>query len=238
MDSAFAQRWYNQVGANRVIEAAALLLETIFLAEVARQIILTPKMVSNLTQLLLSAKSGDQQARAELVRLAYDDLHSLAQVQMANQSPGHTLTTTALVNEVSIKLLEKSQTPSGGRAQFLAFASTAMRNVLIDHARAKCRQKRGGGLKPVQLEEALVAAQQQPEELLDLHEALERFAEIDQRRSRVVEMRYFGGMSLVETAEALDVSVGTVKRDWEVARLWLLKELQAGQIDEGETDVD
>ena len=195
-------------------------------------------MDQNLSQLLQCAQSGDRDARTELIQLAYDDLRALAQAQMAHQSPGHTLTTTALVNEVSVKLLERSQAPSGSRAQFLAFAATAMRNVLIDHARGKCRHKRGGGRKPLQLQEALVAAQEQPTELIDLHQALERLAEIDERRSRVIEMRYFGGMSLAETAEALAISVGTVKRDWEVARLWLLKQLQSDNSLAGGSSVD
>lgn len=195
-------------------------------------------MDQNLSQLLQTAKKGDRHARVDLIKLVYNDLHRLAEMQMAQQSPGHTLTTTALVHEVSVKLLEQSQAPSDSRAQFLAFAATAMRNVLIDHARGKCRQKRGSGRKPLQLEEAIVAAQQQPAELLDLHEALDRFALIDARRSRVVEMRYFGGLSLAETAEALNISVGTVKRDWEVARLWLLKNLQADHSIAGGPGVD
>lgn len=182
----------------------------------------------DVTQLLLRAKQGDSDARAELVRAAYEDLRRLARRQMRDQPLDHTLTSTALVHEVSAKILEKSGVAPESRGEFLAFAATAMRNVLIDHARSKGRQKRGGQRRKLQLEEALVAAEQQPEELLHLDEALSRLAEIDRRRSQVVEMRYFGGMTIGEVGTALGVSPATVKRDWEVAKLWLLRELKQG----------
>ena len=188
-------------------------------------------MANDLSQLFQCAQSGDRKARADLIRRAYDDLRRLARAQMANQRPDHTLTATALVHEVSAKLLQQSQEPSTSRGQFLALAAAAMRNYLIDHARGRARQKRGGGRRPLHLEEACVAAVDQPDQLLELHEALERLAEVDQRRSRVVELRYFGGMSIVETAQVLNTSPATVKRDWQVARIWLFNELkQAGQI--------
>lgn len=183
-------------------------------------------MANDLSQLFQSAQTGDRQARADLIRRAYDDLRRLARAQMANQRPDHTLTATALVHEVSAKLLQQSQEPSTSRGQFLALAAVAMRNFLIDHARGKARQKRGGGQRPLHLEEACVAAEDQPDELLELHEALGRLADVDQRRSRVVELRYFGGMSIDETAQVLEVSPATVKRDWQVARMWLFSELQ------------
>lgn len=186
------------------------------------------------SQLLIRAGQGDRAARDQLIGVAYDDLRALAGAQMRDQPPHHTLTATALVHEVSAKLLEKSGAPRGlNRGQFFAYVATAMRRTLVDHARAKAQQKRGGGRSPLQLDEAMVAAEQQPEALVQLHEALDRFAEFDPRRCKVVEMRYFGGMSICETAEALGLSPATVKRDWEVARLWLLRELQQGEADVG-----
>jgi len=164
--------------------------------------------------------------RRQLVQTVYDDLRKLASRQMASQNPGHTLTATALVNEVSLRLLSDNGIPPQDRSQFLAYASRAMRNMLIDHARSKGRQKRGGDHKLFSFHEAVVAANEQSEELLQLHDALERLAVLLPRKAQVVEMRYFGGMQLSEVAEALEISVATVKRDWEVAKTMLLQELQ------------
>ncbi len=182
----------------------------------------------DLSQLLQQAKLGDQSARADLVRVAYEDLRRIARGQMRDQSPNHTLTSTALVHEVSARLLEQSHVPQGSRGEFLAYAATAMRRVLIDHARAKGSHKRGGRRQKLQLDEALSAAEEQSAELLELDEALQALQEIDPRRSQVVEMRYFAGMSIEEIAEALVISPATVKRDWTVAKLWLARELNAG----------
>ncbi|MDC0936554.1 ECF-type sigma factor [Pirellulales bacterium] len=181
-----------------------------------------------LSQLLEQARKGDADARADVVRVAYEDLRRLARRLMNEQRPDHTLTSTALVHEVSARLLEKSHIPSDSRGEFMAYAATAMRRVLIDHARAKGSRKRGGRQQKLQLDEALTAAEQQPAELLELDEALQRLQEIDPRRSRVVEMRYFAGMRIDEVAQALEVSEATVKRDWTVAKLWLARELNGG----------
>jgi RNA polymerase sigma factor (TIGR02999 family) len=179
----------------------------------------------DLSQLLQQARQGNQEARSNLVRLAYVDLQRIARQRIKRQRPGHTLTATALVHEVTIRLLEKSHVPCGDSNAFLSYVATAMRRVLIDHARGRNRVKRGGGGEKIQLTEALTAAEQQPDELLALDEALQRLAEIDPRRARVVEMRYFAGMEIDEIATALSVSAATVKRDWQVARLWLAREL-------------
>lgn len=188
----------------------------------------------DISQLLQQAGQGDRAARDKLIGAAYDDLKALAGVQMRDQPLHHTLTATALVHEISAKLLERSDAAAGlTRGQFFAYAATAMRRILVDHARAKGQQKRGGGQRPLTLNEAMVAARHQPVELIELHDALDRLAEIDARRSKVVELRYFGGMSITETAEALDLSPATVKRDWEVARLWLFRELRQGEADVG-----
>ena len=159
-----------------------------------------------LSQLLQRARRGDQNARADLVRVAYEDLRLLARHQMRGERPEHTLTATALVHEVSTQLLEQSNVPTGGRSAYLAYVATAMRRVLIDHARAKGRTKRGGSLQKLQLDEALAAAEKQSGDLLDLDDALQKLSEIDPRRGQVVEMRYFAGMEISEIAVALDVS--------------------------------
>ena len=135
-----------------------------------------------LSQLLQQAKQGDRDARADLVRVAYEDLRRLARGQMSQQRPDHTLTSTALVHEVSARLLEKSRVPSESRGEFMAYAATAMRRVLIDHARAKGSQKRGGRQQKLKLDEALTAAEEQPSELLELDEALKKLQDIDPRR--------------------------------------------------------
>jgi RNA polymerase sigma-70 factor (ECF subfamily) len=179
----------------------------------------------DITQILQSADSGDSQARADLVQAVYHDLRALAGRKMSNERQDHTLSATALVNEVSMKILSEGDVPTASRGQFFAYASKAMRNFLIDHARTRGRQKRGGDRKRVLVEEAMIACDQQSEDLLALNEALELLGEIDARKAQVVEMRYFGGMSLPEVATALDVSVATVKRDWDVAKTWLLSRL-------------
>jgi RNA polymerase sigma-70 factor, ECF subfamily len=181
----------------------------------------------NVTQLLERATQGDSDARGELIRATYDQLRLMAAARMRGERPDHTLTATALVHEVSIQLLAQSDLSANNQGQFLALAAKAMRNLLVDHARARGRQKRGGGRQKLVLDEALVAGEEQNEELLDLDEALERFSQLDARKSQVVELRYFGGLSIEQTAEILGTSPATVKRDWDVARAWLLRELRS-----------
>jgi RNA polymerase sigma factor (TIGR02999 family) len=178
----------------------------------------------NVNQLLERACQGDSSARAELIGATYGQLRALAAAHMRDERPDHTLTATALVHEVSLQLLEGITVTANHRGQFLALA--AMRNLLIDHARARGRQKRGGSLQKLSLDEALATCDERSQELVDLDEALERFGQIDARKAQVVELRYFGGLSIQETAQILELSPATVKRDWEVARAWLLRELQ------------
>ncbi|GAB5407234.1 MAG: sigma-70 family RNA polymerase sigma factor [Aureliella sp.] len=180
----------------------------------------------NLTEVLQQAGDGDADARGQLIQIAYDDLRRLAAWQMARQRPDHSLTSTALVNEVSIKLLGDNDIPTENRAKFFAYVSRAMRNLLIDHARTKGRQKRGGDRAKFSFEEAMIAAHEQSEQLLALDLAMEELAVIQPRKAQVVEMRYFGGMTLEEIGQALDISLATVKRDWEVARTLLLRALK------------
>ncbi|MDA8744815.1 sigma-70 family RNA polymerase sigma factor [Rubripirellula amarantea] len=183
----------------------------------------------DLTQILTAANAGDAEARSQLIQAAYNDLRQLAAGKMANERQDHTLSSTALVHEVSMKLLDDSRVPTESRGQFFAYASKAMRNLLIDHARTKGRQKRGGDRQKFSFDEALVACDEQRDEFLALNSALEKLAELEPRKAQVVEMRYFGGLSNQEIASALETSLATVKRDWEVARTWLLKTL----MDEG-----
>jgi RNA polymerase sigma factor (TIGR02999 family) len=187
----------------------------------------------DVTQLLERATQGDSDARGELIRASYDRLRALAAARMRDERPDHTLTATALVHEVSLQLLQQSDLPLDNQGRFLALAAKAMRNLLVDHARARRRQKRGGERQKMSLDESLVAHDEQSEVLIDLDEVLERFSHIDPRKSQVVELRYFGGLSIPETAEILGTSPATVKRDWEVARAWLLRELQSenGRVD-------
>lgn len=180
----------------------------------------------DLSELLIRANQGDEVAHGDLVQAAYDDLRDLARLQMRGERPDHTLTATALVHEVSSRMLTQSSVPTSSRAEFLSYVAAAMRNLLVSHARAKRTAKRGGAEQRVQLAEALTAAQEHPAELLELNDALARLAEIDPRRASVVEMRYFAGMSIEEVAKALGASPATVKRDWTAAKLWLASELE------------
>jgi RNA polymerase sigma factor (TIGR02999 family) len=180
----------------------------------------------NLKPLLERACQGDAQARGELIKATYDQLRVLAAASMRAERLDHTLTATALVHELSLQLLEGAAVTASSHAQFLALAAKAMRNLLIDHARGRARQKRGGQYEKLALNESLVASEEQGQDLVDLDEALQRFSQLDARKGQVVELRYFGGLSIEETAQVLNVSPATVKRDWEVARAWLLRELK------------
>jgi RNA polymerase sigma-70 factor, ECF subfamily len=179
-----------------------------------------------LDQLLERACQGDANARGELIRATYDQLRALAAAHMRGERADHTLTATALVHEVSLQLLEGTKVKANDHGQFLALAAKAMRNLLIDHARARGRQKRGGSRERLTLNESLATCNERNQELVDLNEALERFSQIDSRKAQVVELRYFGGLSVQETAQIMNVSPATIKRDWEVAKAWLLRELQ------------
>jgi RNA polymerase sigma factor (TIGR02999 family) len=181
------------------------------------------------TQLLSRAREGDSQARDELLNALYDELRNLARACFRGERPGHTLQATALVNEVCLRLLSTDTLPGQNRTQFRAFVAKAMRHVLIDHARERSRRKRGGGRGKVPLDEDLLVEDKPAVDILALDEALERLAAIDGRKAQVVELRYFGGLSIDEVAAHLEVSAVTVKRDWEVARTWLEAELRKGE---------
>jgi RNA polymerase sigma factor (TIGR02999 family) len=177
------------------------------------------------TQLLAAWRNGQPEALDQLMPLVYDELRRLARHYMAREGPGHTLQTTALVNEAYLRLAGQQPVDWQNRAHFFAVAAQVMRHLLVDHARARQYQKRGGGAQRVELEEAMVIAPEQDVELLALDEALSRLAALDLRKSRLVELRYFGGLSAAETAEVLGLSEITVKREWLKAKAWLYREL-------------
>ena len=181
---------------------------------------------SEITRLLHRWTAGDARARDELVPLIYDRLRQLARQRLRYTPGDHSLDTTALVHEAYIRLVDVRQVDLPDRASFLALASKVMRNLLVDHARARTAAKRGGGRTPVPLEEALVMSDGQLELISDLDAALERLERLNPRQSALLEQRYFGGLSMEEAAQALGVSVATVKRDLRSARAWLALELR------------
>ena len=179
----------------------------------------------DVTRLLQAWSDGDETALARLLPLVEADLRRLARACMRHERNGHTLQPTALVNEAFLRLAGARRLEWQDRAHFMGIAARLMRRVLVDHARTRGYQKRGGGAERVSLDGALLEAAQRPLDVIELDRALETFATVDARRSRVVELRFFGGLTLEETAEVLNVSSETVKRDWRVAKLWLLREL-------------
>jgi len=157
--------------------------------------------------------------------LVHQELRRLARVQMRGERDNHTLQTTALVNEAFMRLIDLRRIQWQDRAHFMALSARLMRRVLVDHARSRNSQKRGGGAAPVALDDALVPSPERGADLVALDDALENLARVDPRKSQVVELRFFGGLSVEETAEALSVSPETVMRDWRLAKSWLLREI-------------
>ncbi len=177
------------------------------------------------TQWLQAWSEGDQQALEQLTPLVYKELHRLAHRYMARERPGHTLQTTALVNEAYVRLTDARQVHWQNRTHFFAVSAQLMRRILVDIARARGYQKRGGGTQRITLNEALVGPQEKGWDLVALDDALKALAVNDARKSRVVELRFFGGLSVDETAEVLRVSPETVKRDWKMAKAWLARDM-------------
>jgi RNA polymerase sigma factor (TIGR02999 family) len=177
------------------------------------------------SQLLRAWSEGDQDALDKLMPLVYDELRLMAKRHMDRQSPGHTLQTTALIHEAYLRLVDQKEARWQNRAHFFAVAARAMRHILVDYARARHAAKRGGAGHVVSLDEAAVVSEERTSEMVALDDALESLAAVDRRKCQVVELRYFGGLSVGETAEVLKVSPETVARDWRLARTWLLREL-------------
>jgi RNA polymerase sigma factor (TIGR02999 family) len=183
------------------------------------------------TQLLQAWGDGDERALEKLTPLVYGELHQLAQRYMAREAPGHTLQTTALVHEVYLRLVDFRKISWQNRAYFFGVCARLMRQILVDFARSRRRLKRGGEAPRVSLEEAFVVSLEAPANLLALDEALDALAALEPRKSRVVELRFFGGLSVEETAEVLKVSEETILRDWRLAKAWLLREMSEGNRD-------
>jgi RNA polymerase sigma factor (TIGR02999 family) len=173
------------------------------------------------TQLLVAWGSGDQAARDELMPLVYEELRRLAHQCIRRERPGHTLQTSALLNEAYLRLIDQKNINWQDRAHFFGIAARLMRQVLVDYARKRRYAKRGGDAHRVPLDEAMIVSEERAADVVALDDALKLLAEIDPRQSQIVELRFFGGLSIDETAEVLAVSPGTVMRDWTLAKAWL-----------------
>jgi RNA polymerase sigma factor (TIGR02999 family) len=180
---------------------------------------------SEVTQLLLAWSDGDNSALEKLIPLVYDELRRLARRYMVRERSGHTLQTTALVNEAYLRMVDLKEVQWQNRAHFFAVSAQLMRHILVDFARSRGYKKRGGGTVQIPIDDALDVSTHEPSDLIALDDALNSLAEIDARKSKVVEMRFFGGLSVEETAHVLKVSPETVMRDWKMAKVWLLREI-------------
>jgi RNA polymerase sigma-70 factor, ECF subfamily len=180
---------------------------------------------SEISLLLDQCRDGQAEAFERLMELVYDDLRRLAAWQLQAERPGHTLQPTALVHEAYLKLAGQNPIEWQNKAHFFALAAQVMRHILVDHARTKQRDKRGGGQASVALDEALKLSHSREPDLIELDEALKTLAGRDARKSRIVELRYFGGLSIEETADVLGISPTTVRREWTLAKAWLRREL-------------
>ena len=186
---------------------------------------MTTHSPKEITRLLVAWSDGDESALAQLTPLVYEELHRLAHRYMSGERPGHTLQTTALVNEAYVRLIDWKNVRWQNRAHFFAASAQLMRRILVDFARLHNYQKRGGGVRAETLDEAALVAKDKGADMVALDEALNSLAELDARQSRVVELRFFGGLTNDEVAEVLKVSEATVRRDWSLARAWLHREL-------------
>ena len=178
--------------------------------------------------MLQAWSKGDKNALDQIIPIVHEELKRLAHIYMRGERPGHTLQTTALVNEAYLRLIDADNVSWQDRTHFFAVAARLMRRILVDFARSRNFQKRGGEANRVSFDEALQVSLEPDPDLVALDAALDDLAKVDQRKAEVVELRYFGGLSIEETAEALQVSEETVKRDWRLARSWLLKQLERG----------
>ena len=181
--------------------------------------------IQPISQMLKRWGRGDPTALEELMPLVYDELHRIAHRYIAQQSPGHTLQTTALLHEAYLRLVGQEEKQWENRAHFFGVAAQAMRHILVDYARAQLRDKRGGGAMRLSLDEALTLGPEHSAELIALNDALTDLAELDERQSKIVELRFFGGLTEPEIATLLQVSQRTVSSDWRLARAWLLRQM-------------
>jgi RNA polymerase sigma factor (TIGR02999 family) len=180
------------------------------------------------TQLLLELRGGNRAAVDELTPLVYQELRRIAGGQLRSERPGHTLQATALVHEAYMKLVGQREVAWQNRAHFFGIAAQVMRRILLDYAKERVRDKRGGAMRQTLLDEALLVSEDRASSLVVIDEALTRLELLDPRQAKVVELRFFGGLTVEETAEAMGISAPTVKREWAMAKAWLYRELAAG----------
>lgn len=186
---------------------------------------MTAPSAQNVTRLLQAWREGEDHALAELLPVVHQELRRMARRYMSGEKQGHTLQTTALVNEAYLRLLGSQKVNWQNRAHFFAISAQLMRRILVDSARARGYQKRGGGVPKVTLDEAMIGPAEKGRDLVALDDALKALAAVDERKSKVVELRFFGGLSVEETAAVLNVSTDTVMRDWRLAKAWLAREM-------------
>jgi RNA polymerase sigma factor (TIGR02999 family) len=184
---------------------------------------------NEVTQLLVAWGNGDQAALDQLMPLVYSELHRLAHRHIRKERPGHTLQTSALLNEAFVRLVDVRDVQWQSRAHFFGIAAQMMRRILVDYARSRRYAKRGGDARQVSFDEELIVSRQLSADVVELHDALNELAGIDERKSKVVELKFFGGLSIEETAEVLGVSPGTVMRDWTLAKAWLRLAMRRGK---------
>jgi len=191
----------------------------------------TQEQPREVTRLLLAWNDGDESALEKLVPLVYDELRRLAKRRVRLERPGHTLQTTALINEAYLRLVDVHNVHWQNRAHFFALCARLMRRILVDYARGRRYAKRGGGAQPISLDQSLPVAAGRSPDLVAVDEALHALAEVDARKAQVVELRFFGGLTLEEAAAVLKVSPETVRRDWRLAKVWLLRQLSGDRQD-------
>jgi RNA polymerase sigma factor (TIGR02999 family) len=189
---------------------------------------MTEAQTHGLTQLLIDWSNGDQSAFDKLMPLIDEELRRLAHRYMSRERAGHTLQTTALVNEAFVRLVNRKNVNWQNRAHFFGLAAQLMRTILVDHARSHACAKRGGGAFKLELDDALVVSQKKAAEVIALNDALNELVRLDPQQSRIVELRFFGGLTVEETAEVLHLSPATIKREWSTAKAWLYHELSKG----------
>jgi RNA polymerase sigma factor (TIGR02999 family) len=189
---------------------------------------MTEAQTYGLTQLLIDWSNGDQSAFDKLMPLIDEELRRLAHRYMSRERAGHTLQTTALVNEAFVRLVNRKNVNWQNRAHFFGLAAQLMRTILVDHARSHACAKRGGGAFKLELDDALVVSQKKAAEVIALNDALNELVRLDPQQSRIVELRFFGGLTVEETAEVLHLSPATIKREWSTAKAWLYHELSKG----------
>ncbi len=184
--------------------------------------------LQDVTRLLLAWNDGDEEALEKLIPLVYGELRRLAKSRMRGEHPENSLQTTALINEAYLRLVDFRNVQWQNRAHFFALCARLMRRILVDFARSRHYAKRGGGVQPVSMDESLVVSPAHSTDLVAVDDALKALAKVDDRKAQVVELRFFGGLTVEESAEVLKVSPETVRRDWKLAKVWLLRELSQG----------